>query len=97
MEDNYTYTMADLFIYDKGDTHSSLGFTAGAVLYQGKKYKTNIELTYKYFDNKESQSLVHLTQSYFPKQNIDLKLKYKYIEKFYTDQSVIGLEFNYFF
>ncbi|QDF27717.1 Lnb N-terminal periplasmic domain-containing protein [Halarcobacter anaerophilus] len=97
MEDNYTYTMADLFIYDKGDTHSSLGFTAGAVLYEGKKYKTNIELTYKYFDNKESQSLVHLTQSYFPKQNIDLKFKYKYIEKFYTDQSVIGLEFNYFF
>ncbi len=96
-EKSYTYTLLDFFITDYSYANSAVGASIGAVLYNNKKLKTNIEMSYRIFDSGDTQKKLHIIQSYYAKQNIDIKLKYKYIEKFDKNEHSTHIEFNYFF
>jgi hypothetical protein len=62
--DNYFYYFIDAGVYDDSNTTSSIGNSVGVVLYPQAKFKTNVELTQKIYDNKDTQTLANVTQSY---------------------------------
>ncbi len=94
---NYYYTLLDTFVVNYNYANSAIGCTVGAVIYNNKLFKTNIESNYKIYNSGDSQRVLGITQSYYPEQNIDIKLKYKYIEKFFNNEHSASLQFNYFF
>lgn len=94
---SFFYALADLYIYPTDYSNAAAGGTLGTILYTSKKTKLNIESNYKIYDNGDDQKTLNITQSYFPKNNMDIKLNYKYIEKEKKDQNNINLSFHYFF
>lgn len=96
-ENHYLYALADLHIYTTDYSNSAVGATIGAVFYTSKNTKLNIENSYKLYDSGDEQKIYSVTQSFFPKNSIDIKLGYKHIEKFEKDQNNIYLNFRYFF
>ena len=96
-EKSFLYALADLYIYPTDYSNTAVGGTIGSILYTSKKTKLNIESNYKVYDNGDDQKTFTITQSYFPSNNTDIKLNYKYIEKKLEDQNSVNLSFHYFF
>ena len=93
----YSYAMVEPIIYSDSKPIVGLGGSLGAVLYEGKEFKTNIELTQRYYDNKENQLLSKITQSWQIERNWALQLKYEFTEKSEKDTNSLKLVLNYFF
>jgi len=94
---HFVYALADAFIYPTNYSNGAIGGTIGAIFYTSNLTKLNIESNYKIFDNGYEQKTISLTQSYFPKNDIDIKLNYKYIEKIEENQNTINISLHYFF
>lgn len=94
---SYAYALADLYIYDTDYANTAAGATLGTVFYTSKKTKLNIESNYKKYDSGDTQKTLDITQSYFPRNDIDIKFNYKHIEKFEENQNNLSLSFHYFF
>jgi len=91
------YALADGYIYPTNYSNSAIGSTLGAILYPSQSTKLNIEANYKIYDSSDKQKILSITQSYFPKNSIDIKLKYEYIEKIEKNQNTVNLSLYYFF
>jgi len=96
-EKSFLYGLVDLYIYPTDYSNTAVGGTIGTILYTNEKTKLNIESNYKVYDNGIDQKTFNITQSYFPSNNIDIKLNYKYVEKELVDQNSVNLSFHYFF
>ena len=94
---NFMYALADIYLYNTSYSNSAIGGTIGAILYTSDSTKLNIESDYKIFDNKDHQKILDITQSFFIKNNIDVKFNYKYIEKNEEDQNSFNFSVHYFF
>ncbi|WP_373035646.1 DUF4105 domain-containing protein [Sulfurimonas sp.] len=78
----YTYLMLDpLFYYEKTFV-SGIGGSFGVVIDKYKYMSTNIEVTKRYYDSGDEQNLIKATQSFRLSQNIQLKLKYDYKQRY---------------
>lgn len=94
---HYVYIFVDGYIMNTNYASSAVSNTFGGIFYQGSSFKTNIEVTKRIYNSGDTQFLSSVTQSYYPKQNIDIKLNYQYIEKFNENQNIVKLSINYFF
>ena len=96
-EMGYVYGLIDALFYTDKDLTAGIGGVAGAVLYQGKEFKTNIEATQRVFDTGEDQLLFSFSQHYRSSQNISLSLGYDYVQKYEDDFKTVKFTFDYFF
>ncbi len=96
-DESFIYGLIDGYIYPTKYSNSAAGVTVGAIIYTTVSSKLNLESNYKKFNNGDEQKTLNITQSYFPKSNMDIKLTYQYIEKMQKDQNNIQLSFHYFF
>jgi len=92
-EYGYVYFMVDPLFYLSSQFHSGIGGSVGTALYENKMFKTNIEGTYRVYDNGEGQWLALFSQNIRFYNNLALKLQYDYVEK---DNSVQKEEWNTF-
>ncbi|WP_321779424.1 DUF4105 domain-containing protein [Sulfurimonas sp.] len=93
----YVYLLGDVLLYTDDFLTLGLGGIAGAVLYQGKDFKTNIEVNQRLYHTGENQLLFSFSQHYRSSQNTAISLSYEYIEKYKTDWNTFKLSLNYFF
>ena len=94
---HFMYALVDAYIYPTRYSNTAIGSTLGAILYTSNLTKFNIESNYKIYDNGYEQKTLNITQSYFPQNDIDIKLNYKYIQKLEENQNMINISFHYFF
>ncbi|WP_324171911.1 DUF4105 domain-containing protein [Sulfurimonas sp.] len=78
----YTYLMVDPLFYYGDKFTSAVGGSVGFVFDKYKYMSTNIQLTKRLYDTGNSQNLVKITQSFRLSQNIQLKFKYDYKERY---------------
>jgi len=97
----YTYIMVDPLLYINENFISGIGGSLGFVIDKSKYMSTNIELTRRIYDNAQKQSLAKITQSFRLSQNLQLKFKYDYKERFILnkdgDEQTYRAVLNYYF
>lgn len=93
----YAYILADALFYTDKELTAGLGGVAGLVGYQGKDFKTNLEVTQRIYDTGKEQLLFSISQHYRSSQNISLSLSYDYVEKYEEDWDTVKFTFDYFF
>lgn len=93
----YLYTLVDALAYIDLSPKIAIGGSVGVVVREGKKFKTNIEVTQRIYNDAKTQSLLFASQSYRPSQNTALTLSYEYVQKHQDDWNTFKLSFNYFF
>lgn len=93
----YTYILADALFYTDRDLISGIGGVAGAVLYEGSRFKTNFEMTQRLYDTGHEQSLFSASQHYQNSQNSAFSLSYNYVEKYGRNMDTVKISFDYFF
>lgn len=82
----YTYIMVDPILYINENFISGIGGSLGLIIDKSKYMSTNIELTRRVYDNAQKQNLAKVTQSFRLSQNLQLKFKYDYKERFILDK-----------
>lgn len=93
----YVYLLADALFYTDRDLTVGIGGVAGAVIYEGRDFKTNIETTQRLFDTGDDQWIFNASQHYRSSQNTSLSLSYDYIEKYGQNWDTVKFSFDYFF
>jgi len=93
----YMYLLADALFYTDRDLTAGIGGIAGLVGYQGRDFKTNLEVTQRIFDTGYDQLLFSASQHYRHAQNISFSLSYDYVQKFDEDWDTVKFTFDYFF
>ncbi len=93
----YLYLLADALFYTDKDLTAGIGGVGGAVVYEGRDHKTNIETSQRIYDTGESQLLFSVSQHYRSSKNISLSLSYDYVEKRAEDWDTLKFTFDYFF
>lgn len=94
----YAYVMCDPFVYyDDQDSMIGLSPSIGAVVYESKKLKSNVEYFYRLYHTGSRQHLFKAAQLWQIDQNIALKLQYDYIERFGSDTNLFKASFDYYF
>jgi len=96
-EKHFIYALADAYIYPTKYSNAAIGATLGAVLYTSNSSKLNIESNYKVYDSGDEQKILNVTQSFFLKNNTDIKLNYKHVQKQDKDENNINFSIHYFF
>ena len=95
--DGYVYLLADTMVYTDDLFTVGLGGVMGAVLTQGKNFKTNFEIEQRIYYGGDDQLLFSAAQSYRTSQNTALSLSYDYVQKEEDDWKTFKLSFDYFF
>jgi len=93
----YLYTLVDALAYMDLSPKVAIGGTVGVVTREDEKFKTNIEVSQRIYNDAKLQSLLLASQSYRPSQNTALSLSYEYVQKSQDDWNTFKLSFNYFF
>ncbi len=93
----YVYLLADALFYTDRSLTAGMGGVAGAVIYQGRDLKTNIEMTQRIFDTGHDQFLFSLSQHYRSSHNTALSLSYDHLQKYENDWNTVKFTFDYFF
>jgi Domain of unknown function (DUF4105) len=93
----YLYILADALFYTDKDLTAGIGGIAGAVIYEGKGFKTNLEATQRLFDTGHDQRLFSASQHYRSSQNTALSIAYDYVEKYHGDWNTVKFTFDYYF
>ncbi len=93
----YVYLLADALFYTDRSLTAGLGGVAGAVIYEGRDFKTNIEATQRLYDTGKDQLLFSVSQHYRSSQNTAVSISYDYVEKFENDWDTVKFTFDYFF
>ncbi len=96
-EYGYFYITVDPLFYLSSDLDAGIGGSAGAVLYENKMFKTNLEGTQRIFDTGEEQLLFTASQHCRASENISLSLSYDFVEKYKEDWNTVKFTFDYFF
>lgn len=82
----FSYIMIDPLFYYGGKLVSGVGGSVGLVFDKYKYMSTNIEATARVYNTGDAQNLIKLTQSFRLSQNIQLKFKYDYKERYKLDK-----------
>ncbi len=77
----YVYATVDPLFYMTSKFYAAVGTSVGAALYEGKNFKTNLEGSYRFYDNGEEQRIAKVTQNIRFYNNLALKLQYAYVQK----------------
>ncbi len=97
----YTYVLLDPLVYISNKIHAGIGGSIGLVIDKYDFMNTNIQLTNRYYDSKDSQKIAKISQSFRISQNLQLKFKYDYIDKIVSKiknkQQTYKAELNYYF
>ncbi|PHR55124.1 MAG: hypothetical protein COA44_11375 [Arcobacter sp.] len=93
----YAYILVDALFYTDKDLTAGIGGVGGLVAYEGRNFKTNMEVTQRIYDTGNDQLLFSVSQHYRSSQNISFSLSYDYIEKYEEDWDTIKFTFDYFF
>jgi len=93
----YLYLLADALFYTDRDLTAGLGGVAGAVVYEGRDFKTNLEATQRIYDTGDDQLLFSLSQHYRSSQNVSFSLSYDYVQKYEENWDTVKFTFDYFF
>ena len=97
----YTYFMVDPLFYVEDKFVAGIGASVGLVFDKYKFMSTNFEITRRWYDIGVTQNLAKIAQSFRVSQNIQLKLKYDYQEKYSlnkkNDEQTYKVIFNYYF
>lgn len=93
----YIYLLADALFYTDKDLTAGIGGVAGAVIYEGKSVKTNLEATQRIFDTGHDQLLFSASQHYRSSQNTALSIAYDYVEKYQGNWDTVKFTFDYYF
>ncbi|MFC2074308.1 DUF4105 domain-containing protein [Campylobacterota bacterium] len=93
----YVYILADALFYTDRSLTAGIGCVAGAVIYQGEDFKTNIETTQRIYDTGHDQLLFSASQHYRSSQNTALTISYDYVEKYESNWDTVKFRFDYFF
>jgi len=93
----YVYVLADALFYTDRDLTVGLGGILGAVVYEGRDFKTNFETTQRIYDTGSDQMLFSASQHYRSSQNTALSLSYDYVEKYESNWNTVKFTFDYFF
>ncbi len=97
----YTYVMVDPLFYIADGFSAGIGGSVGLIFDRYEFMSTNMEFTSRYYDNKESQNLGKVSQSFRVSQNVQLKFKYEYKDKkvidIKMDEQTYRAELNYYF
>ena len=93
----YVYVLGDALLYTDRDVTTGIGGIAGAVLYAGNEFKTNLEVTQRIFDTGSDQRLFSFSQHYRSSKNISFSLSYDYVQKYEEDWDTMKFTFDYFF
>lgn len=94
---NYFYTLLDNTLYANKKYNFSTGPTLGVVLYEGAKFKTNLEGSYKAYNSGNFQEKYSIKQSYFLTKDNALFLSYDHIEHKQDDTNKVIFGVNIFF
>jgi len=95
----YGYVMTDLLTYVDDEFSVGIGTSVGLVIDKNPYFKSNIELTKRWYYNGDEQLLIDIVQSYKISQNTQLKFKYEH-KKSNLDinsEDTYSLFFNYYF
>ncbi|WP_304545083.1 DUF4105 domain-containing protein [Sulfurimonas microaerophilic] len=82
----YLYMMVDPLYYIADKSAGGIGASFGFDIDKYKYLKTNVEFTQRYYDTGDEQLLISAAQSVNPVQNLQLKVKYEYKEKYILKQ-----------
>lgn len=93
----YFYILADALFYTDKDLTVGIGGVSGLVLYEGRDFKTNFEVTQRIFDTGNTQNLFSASQHYRASQNTALSLSYDYVKKYESNWNTVKFTFDYFF
>lgn len=93
----YAYILADALFYTDRDLTVGIAGVGGLVAYQGKDFKTNLEVTQRIYDTGTDQLLFSVSQHYRSSQNVSFSLSYDYVEKYVEDWDTVKFTFDYFF
>lgn len=93
----YSYILGEPIFYNDSKPIVGFGGILGIVIYEGSKFKTNIELKQRYYSNGKEQFSSNITQSWQFARNFALQIKYDYYQKDIKDISSTKLILNYFF
>ncbi len=100
-EFGYMYVMADPLAYMEHELRVGLGTSIGFIVDKYSFMNTNIEATSRFYDNGEQQYLFEASQNFRVSQNIQLQIKYDYIERFILDKNeyedTLKIKLNYYF
>ncbi len=98
----YTYVMADPLLYNADEIRVGVGTSIGFVIdsYQSLG-NTKAEYTHRWYDNAKEQDIASLTQTFRLQQNLSLKLKYDFHERYrnekYENENIYSLECALYF
>ncbi|MEA3372971.1 MAG: DUF4105 domain-containing protein [Campylobacterota bacterium] len=93
----YLYLLADALFYTDRSLTIGIGGVAGAVIYEGKDFKTNVEATQRLYDTGYDQRIINASQHYRSSKNTAFSLSYDYVEKYEDNWNTVKLSFDYFF
>lgn len=97
----YTYIMIDPLLYIAKEVNAAIGGSVGIVVDKYDFMNTNLELTHRYYDDKEHQNRVDFSQNFRLHQNLQMQFEYKFIEKknlgIKQNQNTYTLGLNYYF
>lgn len=93
----YVYFLADALFYTDRSLTAGIGGVAGTVIYKGRDFKTNLEVTQRIYDTGHDQLLFSLSEHYRSSQNTALSISYDYVEKYNEDWDTVKFTFDYFF
>ena len=94
----YLYFLVDPLFYLQKKFTAGIGGSVGISIDKYNRYtQTNLEATQRFYDNGKNQFLAKASQSFRISQNVQLKLKYEYIEKTIRDENSYTINLNYYF
>jgi len=93
----YVYLLADALFYTDSDMTIGIGGVGGAVIYEGRDCKTNIEITHRLYDTGDDQLIFNASQHYRSSQNTAFSFAYEYVEKYEQNWNTVRFSFDYFF
>ncbi len=97
----YTYIMIDPLFYLTDEFVAGIGGGVGLVIDKYNFMSTNFEYTHRLYTNAQQQNIAKITQSFRLSQNIQLKFKYDYKERYQLkireDEQTYQVDLSYYF
>ncbi len=97
----YLYIMVDPLAYMEDELRVGLGTSLGFIIDEFSFMNTNIEATSRIYDNGQQQYLVEASQNFRLSQNLQLQLKYDYIQRRILNEDknedTLKIKLNFYF
>ncbi len=97
----YIYFMLDPLFYYQNKFRPAVGGSIGVVFDKYNFMNTNIEITKRLYEGEKTQLLANISQNFRLSQNLQLKIKYDYKQKYHLDdlkdEETSRVILNYYF